>query len=166
VKNCGHRFQVLVATQEFVEGVLVRSILPKYNPPTVLHDRVLSLIQVCVFQKLYELSHFKMWRTGTLKIILNLFMVKLQLIVSVLVWYLSYWWPYLAVWRCHEHFYETVWGCVEVPWLIGSTSVPLCYVYGHVQQCYLECTLCSKQLVCYCLLEGMIRLYRLKIEWK
>ncbi|XP_020496976.1 target of Myb1 membrane trafficking protein isoform X1 [Labrus bergylta] len=45
VKNCGHRFQVLVASQEFVEGVLVRSILPKYNPPTALHDRVLSLIQ-------------------------------------------------------------------------------------------------------------------------
>ncbi|XP_024117917.1 target of Myb protein 1 [Oryzias melastigma] len=45
VKNCGHRFHVLVATQDFVEGVLVRSILPKYNPPTVLHDRVLSLIQ-------------------------------------------------------------------------------------------------------------------------
>ncbi|XP_022071303.1 target of Myb protein 1-like isoform X1 [Acanthochromis polyacanthus] len=45
VKNCGHRFQVLVASQEFVEGVLVRAILPKYNPPTVLHDRVLSLIQ-------------------------------------------------------------------------------------------------------------------------
>ncbi|XP_008276127.1 target of Myb protein 1 isoform X2 [Stegastes partitus] len=45
VKNCGHRFHVLVASQEFVEGVLVRSILPKYNPPAVLHDRVLSLIQ-------------------------------------------------------------------------------------------------------------------------
>ncbi|XP_024914382.1 target of Myb protein 1 isoform X2 [Cynoglossus semilaevis] len=45
VKNCGHRFQVLVASQDFVEGVLVRSILPKYNPPSVLHDRVLSLIQ-------------------------------------------------------------------------------------------------------------------------
>uniref|UniRef100_A0A2I4C0Q1 Target of Myb protein 1 isoform X2 n=1 Tax=Austrofundulus limnaeus TaxID=52670 RepID=A0A2I4C0Q1_AUSLI len=45
VKNCGHRFHVLVTTQEFVEGVLVRSILPKYNPPTVLHDRILSLIQ-------------------------------------------------------------------------------------------------------------------------
>ncbi|PWA16830.1 hypothetical protein CCH79_00012792 [Gambusia affinis] len=45
VKNCGHRFHVLVASQEFVEGVLVRSILPKYNPPTALHDRVLSLIQ-------------------------------------------------------------------------------------------------------------------------
>uniref|UniRef100_A0A3Q2D0M3 Target of myb1 membrane trafficking protein n=1 Tax=Cyprinodon variegatus TaxID=28743 RepID=A0A3Q2D0M3_CYPVA len=45
VKNCGHRFHVLVASQEFVEGVLVRIILPKFNPPTVLHDRVLSLIQ-------------------------------------------------------------------------------------------------------------------------
>nr|XP_043884261.1 target of Myb protein 1-like isoform X1 [Solea senegalensis] len=45
VKNCGHRFHVLVASQEFIEGVLVRSILPKYNPPTALHDRVLSLIQ-------------------------------------------------------------------------------------------------------------------------
>ncbi|XP_039665905.1 target of Myb protein 1-like isoform X3 [Perca fluviatilis] len=45
VKNCGQRFHVLVASQEFIEGVLVRSILPKHNPPTVLHDRVLSLIQ-------------------------------------------------------------------------------------------------------------------------
>ncbi|XP_070770658.1 target of Myb1 membrane trafficking protein-like [Enoplosus armatus] len=45
VKNCGHRFHVLVASREFVEGVLVRSILPKYNPPTALHDRVLSLVQ-------------------------------------------------------------------------------------------------------------------------
>lgn len=45
VKNCGHRFHILVASQDFVEGVLVRSILPKYNPPQALHDRVLSLIQ-------------------------------------------------------------------------------------------------------------------------
>ncbi|XP_077427963.1 target of Myb1 membrane trafficking protein isoform X2 [Vanacampus margaritifer] len=45
VKNCGHRFHVFVASQEFIEGVLVRAILPKYNPPTALHDRVLSLIQ-------------------------------------------------------------------------------------------------------------------------
>lgn len=45
VKNCGNRFHLLVASQEFVEGVLVHSILPKYNPPTALHDRVLSLIQ-------------------------------------------------------------------------------------------------------------------------
>nr|XP_004650313.2 target of Myb protein 1 [Jaculus jaculus] len=45
VKNCGHRFHVLVASQDFVEGVLVRTILPKNNPPTVVHDKVLSLIQ-------------------------------------------------------------------------------------------------------------------------
>ncbi|XP_031140292.1 target of Myb protein 1-like isoform X2 [Sander lucioperca] len=45
VKNCGQRFHILVASQEFIEGVLVRSILPKHNPPTALHDRVLSLIQ-------------------------------------------------------------------------------------------------------------------------
>ncbi|XP_041959043.1 target of Myb protein 1-like isoform X1 [Alosa sapidissima] len=45
VKNCGHRFHVQVCTRDFVEGVLVRAILPKNNPPAVLHDRVLSLIQ-------------------------------------------------------------------------------------------------------------------------
>ncbi|XP_056266097.1 target of Myb1 membrane trafficking protein-like isoform X2 [Pseudoliparis swirei] len=45
VKNCGHRFHILVASQEFTEGVLVHSILPKFNPPSSLHDRVLSLIQ-------------------------------------------------------------------------------------------------------------------------
>ncbi|KAM4722548.1 target of Myb1 membrane trafficking protein [Rhinophrynus dorsalis] len=45
VKNCGHRFHVLVANQEFVEGVLVRTILPKNNPPTIVHDKVLNLIQ-------------------------------------------------------------------------------------------------------------------------
>ncbi|XP_055464997.1 target of Myb1 membrane trafficking protein isoform X1 [Psammomys obesus] len=45
VKNCGHRFHVLVASQEFVECVLVRTILPKNNPPTTVHDKVLTLIQ-------------------------------------------------------------------------------------------------------------------------
>ncbi|XP_072511973.1 target of Myb1 membrane trafficking protein isoform X6 [Notamacropus eugenii] len=45
VKNCGHRFHVLVANQDFVEGVLVRTILPKNNPPTAVHDKVLMLIQ-------------------------------------------------------------------------------------------------------------------------
>ncbi|XP_070612321.1 target of Myb1 membrane trafficking protein isoform X1 [Erythrolamprus reginae] len=45
VKNCGHRFQVLVASQDFVEGVLVRTILPKNNPPAIVHDKVLTLIQ-------------------------------------------------------------------------------------------------------------------------
>lgn len=46
VKNCGHRFHILVSSREFVEGVLVRAIIPKNNPPLVLHDRVLSIIQV------------------------------------------------------------------------------------------------------------------------
>ncbi|PNJ49353.1 TOM1 isoform 5 [Pongo abelii] len=45
VKNCGHRFHVLVASQDFVESVLVRTILPKNNPPAIVHDKVLNLIQ-------------------------------------------------------------------------------------------------------------------------
>uniref|UniRef100_A0A8C7AEM6 Target of myb1 membrane trafficking protein n=1 Tax=Neovison vison TaxID=452646 RepID=A0A8C7AEM6_NEOVI len=45
VKNCGHRFHLLVASQDFVEGVLVKTILPKNNPPTIVHDKVLNLIQ-------------------------------------------------------------------------------------------------------------------------
>ncbi|XP_062989524.1 target of Myb1 membrane trafficking protein isoform X2 [Elgaria multicarinata webbii] len=45
VKNCGHRFHVLIASQDFVEGVLVRTILPKNNPPAIVHDKVLTLIQ-------------------------------------------------------------------------------------------------------------------------
>lgn len=46
VKNCGYRFHILVTTREFVEGVLVRSIIPRNNPPLVVHDRVLSIVQV------------------------------------------------------------------------------------------------------------------------
>nr|XP_023685674.1 target of Myb protein 1-like isoform X2 [Paramormyrops kingsleyae] len=45
VKNCGHRFHVLVSTREFVDGVLVRAILPRNNPPMAVQERVLSLIQ-------------------------------------------------------------------------------------------------------------------------
>ncbi|XP_044038363.1 target of Myb protein 1 isoform X8 [Siniperca chuatsi] len=45
VKNCGYRFHILVTTRDFVEGVLVRSIIPRNNPPLVLHDRVLSIVQ-------------------------------------------------------------------------------------------------------------------------
>ncbi|XP_076006288.1 target of Myb1 membrane trafficking protein isoform X2 [Genypterus blacodes] len=45
VKNCGYRFHILVTTREFVEGVLVRSIIPRNNPPAILHDRVLSIVQ-------------------------------------------------------------------------------------------------------------------------
>ncbi|XP_035852583.1 target of Myb protein 1 isoform X3 [Sander lucioperca] len=45
VKNCGYRFHILVTTRDFVEGVLVRAIIPRNNPPLVLHDRVLSIVQ-------------------------------------------------------------------------------------------------------------------------
>ncbi|XP_068192812.1 target of Myb1 membrane trafficking protein isoform X3 [Antennarius striatus] len=45
VKNCGYKFHILVTTRDFVEGVLVRSIIPKNNPPLYLHDRVLCIIQ-------------------------------------------------------------------------------------------------------------------------
>uniref|UniRef100_A0A8C6MKV8 Target of myb1 membrane trafficking protein n=1 Tax=Nothobranchius furzeri TaxID=105023 RepID=A0A8C6MKV8_NOTFU len=45
VKNCGYRFHILVTTRDFVEGVLVRAIIPRNNPPQVVHDRVLRVIQ-------------------------------------------------------------------------------------------------------------------------
>ncbi|XP_073689657.1 target of Myb1 membrane trafficking protein isoform X2 [Garra rufa] len=45
VKNCGHRFHIFVSTRDFVENVLVQTILPKNNAPVVLQDRVLSMIQ-------------------------------------------------------------------------------------------------------------------------
>ncbi|CAL1588497.1 unnamed protein product [Knipowitschia caucasica] len=45
VKNCGYKFHVLVTTRDFIEGVLVRSIIPRNNPPAVLHDRVLGIVQ-------------------------------------------------------------------------------------------------------------------------
>ncbi|XP_033983056.1 target of Myb protein 1 isoform X5 [Trematomus bernacchii] len=45
VKNCGYRFHILVTTRDFVEGVLVRAIIPRNNPPLVVHDRVLSIVQ-------------------------------------------------------------------------------------------------------------------------
>ncbi|XP_061605677.1 TOM1-like protein 2 isoform X3 [Phyllopteryx taeniolatus] len=45
VKNCGHRFHVQVANRDFIDGVLVKIISPKANPPSVVQDKVLSLIQ-------------------------------------------------------------------------------------------------------------------------
>ncbi|XP_008283841.1 target of Myb1 membrane trafficking protein [Stegastes partitus] len=36
---------LLVTTRDFIEGVLVRAIIPRNNPPAILHDRVLSIIQ-------------------------------------------------------------------------------------------------------------------------
>ncbi|KAG7507113.1 TOM1 2 isoform X1 [Solea senegalensis] len=45
VKNCGHRFHALVTSRDFVDGVLVKIISPKNNPPTIVQDKVLALIQ-------------------------------------------------------------------------------------------------------------------------
>ncbi|XP_040830458.1 TOM1-like protein 2 isoform X8 [Ochotona curzoniae] len=46
VKNCGHRFHILVANRDFVDSVLVKIISPKNNPPTIVQDKVLALIQI------------------------------------------------------------------------------------------------------------------------
>ncbi|XP_051742031.1 TOM1-like protein 2 isoform X4 [Ctenopharyngodon idella] len=45
VKNCGHRFHVHIANRDFIEGVMVKIITPKTNPPAIVQDKVLSLIQ-------------------------------------------------------------------------------------------------------------------------
>ncbi|KAJ7989737.1 hypothetical protein DPEC_G00307630 [Dallia pectoralis] len=45
VKNCGHRFHIPVANRDFIDGVLVKIISPKTNPPTIVQDKVLALIQ-------------------------------------------------------------------------------------------------------------------------
>ncbi|KAG7263025.1 hypothetical protein CRUP_016800 [Coryphaenoides rupestris] len=45
VKNCGHRFHSLVTSRDFIDGVLVKIIAPKNNPPTIVQDKVLALIQ-------------------------------------------------------------------------------------------------------------------------
>ncbi|OBS57785.1 hypothetical protein A6R68_11100 [Neotoma lepida] len=45
--NCGHRFHLLVANRDFIDSVLVKIISPKNNPPTIVQDKVLALIQTC-----------------------------------------------------------------------------------------------------------------------
>ncbi|XP_033630068.1 TOM1-like protein 2 [Asterias rubens] len=44
VKNCGHRFHIPVCKQEFVKE-LVKIIQPNMNPPTVVQEKILSIIQ-------------------------------------------------------------------------------------------------------------------------
>ncbi|XP_021938534.1 TOM1-like protein 2 isoform X2 [Zootermopsis nevadensis] len=44
VKNCGKRFHILACNKEFVQE-LVKLIGPKNDPPTVVQEKVLSLIQ-------------------------------------------------------------------------------------------------------------------------
>lgn len=45
VKNCGKAFHVLVANREFIQE-LVKMIGPKNDPPAVVQEKVLSLIQI------------------------------------------------------------------------------------------------------------------------
>ncbi|RCN46171.1 VHS domain protein [Ancylostoma caninum] len=45
VKNCGHNFHVLVCSKDFVQD-LVKLIGSKFDTPQIIHERVLSLIQV------------------------------------------------------------------------------------------------------------------------
>lgn len=45
VKNCGKAFHVLVANKEFINE-LVKIIGPKNDPPAIVQEKVLSLIQV------------------------------------------------------------------------------------------------------------------------
>ncbi|XP_056109003.1 TOM1-like protein 2 isoform X3 [Rhinichthys klamathensis goyatoka] len=45
VKNCGYRFHGLVTTRDFIDGLLVKIISPKNNPPAIVQDKVLALIQ-------------------------------------------------------------------------------------------------------------------------
>ncbi|XP_055789438.1 TOM1-like protein 2 isoform X1 [Salvelinus fontinalis] len=45
VKNCGHRFHALITSRDFIDGVLVKIISPKNNPPTIVQNKVLTLIQ-------------------------------------------------------------------------------------------------------------------------
>ncbi|XP_063961546.1 TOM1-like protein 2 isoform X1 [Lytechinus pictus] len=44
VKNCQHRFHVLICKQEFCKE-LVKVIQPNLNPPTIVQEKILSLIQ-------------------------------------------------------------------------------------------------------------------------
>ncbi|KAJ7382287.1 TOM1-like protein 2 [Desmophyllum pertusum] len=44
VKNCGHRFHMLLAKKELIDE-LVKILNPKSNPPQVVLDKILSLIQ-------------------------------------------------------------------------------------------------------------------------
>jgi hypothetical protein len=44
VKNCGARFHTRIAQKDFLKD-LVNIINPKYNPPTIVRERILGLIQ-------------------------------------------------------------------------------------------------------------------------
>ncbi|MEQ2197189.1 TOM1-like protein 2 [Xenoophorus captivus] len=54
VKNCGHRFHVHVANRDFIDGVMVKIISPKANPPTIVQDKVLSSPDLTGVVHIYE----------------------------------------------------------------------------------------------------------------
>ena len=45
VKNCGKRFHIQMATKDFL-GELIKIIGPKNDPPQIVQEKILSLIQV------------------------------------------------------------------------------------------------------------------------
>ncbi|RMX49605.1 hypothetical protein pdam_00003011 [Pocillopora damicornis] len=44
VKNCGHRFHLFIAKKDFLDE-LVKILSPKTNPPQIVREKILSLIQ-------------------------------------------------------------------------------------------------------------------------
>ena len=62
MKNCGKRFHVQIAQKDFLQE-LIKIIGPKNDPPTVVQEKILSLIQVSIkyictllYQKLQKLD--------------------------------------------------------------------------------------------------------------
>ncbi|KAI2666540.1 Target of Myb protein 1 [Labeo rohita] len=54
VKNCGHRFHIYVSTRDFVENVLVQTILPKNNAPMAWSDAFRSSPDLTGVVTVYE----------------------------------------------------------------------------------------------------------------
>jgi hypothetical protein len=44
VKNCGHSFQILIMNKDYLNDI-VKILLPKYNPPVHVQEKVLAMIQ-------------------------------------------------------------------------------------------------------------------------
>lgn len=55
VKNCGKRFHAIVLSKDYASE-LVKCIGPKYEPPVILQERVLSLIQVSLLPPLFSFA--------------------------------------------------------------------------------------------------------------
>nr|XP_020669635.1 TOM1-like protein 2 [Pogona vitticeps] len=50
VKNCGHRFHVLIANRDFIDGVLVKIISPKNEENSLLHENGIVFVASSSFQ--------------------------------------------------------------------------------------------------------------------